>query len=105
MRITKETLLKVARESADKYSRRNRDLACIYLTGSLLSETPLLGGTTDIDLVFVHTVQPAFAREIVRLTDEVHLDIQHLSQTVFHQPRRLRLIGSNQQRAASQFAA
>ncbi len=27
----------------------------------------------------------------MRLTDEVHLDIQHLSQTVFHQPRRLRL--------------
>jgi hypothetical protein len=91
MRITKEALLKAARESAEKSSRRNRDLVCIYLTGSLLSETPLLGGTTDIDLIYVHTTQPAVAREIVRLTDEVHLDIQHLSQTVFHQPRRLRL--------------
>ena len=49
MRITKEALLKAARESAEKSSRRNRDLVCIYLTGSLLSETPLLGGTTDID--------------------------------------------------------
>lgn len=91
MRITRETLHAIARESAEKYARRNRDLACIYLTGSLLSDSPLLGGTTDIDLVFVHTSAPAFPREVVRLSDEVHLDIAHFSQTVFHHPRHLRV--------------
>ena len=91
MRITRETLHSIARESAEKYARRNRDLACIYLTGSLLSDSPLLGGTTDIDLVFVHTSTPPFPREVVRLSDEVHLDIAHFSQTVFHQPRHLRV--------------
>lgn len=90
MRITRETLHKVARDSAERYSRRNRGLICIYLTGSLLYETPLLGGTTDIDLIFVHNTQPPFPREVVRLTDEIHLDIAHYPQTVFHQPRNLR---------------
>ena len=91
MRITRETLHTIARELAENYARRNRDLACIYLTGSLLGDSPLLGGTTDIDLVFVHTSAPAFPREVVRLSDEVHLDIAHFSQTVFHQPRHLRV--------------
>jgi len=90
MRITRETLLKIARETAEKYSRRNRGLICIYLTGSLLSESPLLGGTTDIDLVFVHNTEPPFEREVIRLTDEVHLDIAHYSQSFFYPPRNLR---------------
>ena len=71
--------------------RQDRNVVCVYLTGSLLSEEPLLGGTTDIDLIFVHPNDPEKPREIVRLTDEVHLDVAHLSQSVFHQPRHLRL--------------
>ena len=90
MRITLEALHKAARESAERYARRDRSLVCIYLTGSLLGEEPLLGGTTDIDLIFVHSTLPPYPREIVRLTDEIHLDIAHLPQSVFQQPRRLR---------------
>ncbi|MFN7037533.1 MAG: hypothetical protein ACK4SN_14335, partial [Bellilinea sp.] len=90
MRITLEALHKAARESAERYARRDRSLVCIYLTGSLLGDEPLLGGTTDIDLIFVHTTLPPYGREIVRLTDEIHLDIAHLPQSVFQQPRRLR---------------
>lgn len=91
MRITRESLLTIARESAEKYARRNRGLACIYLTGSLIGDSPLLGGTADIDLIFVHTSTPPFPREVVRLTDEIHLDIGHYSQSVFQQPRHLRV--------------
>lgn len=90
MRITLEALHKAARESAERYARRDRGLVCIYLTGSLLGNSPLVGGATDIDLIFVHTTLPAYPREIVRLTDEVHLDIAHLPQSYFQQPRRLR---------------
>jgi hypothetical protein len=90
MRITLEALHKAARESAERYARRDRGLVCIYLTGSLLGSSPLIGGTTDIDLICVHTTLPAYPREIVRLTDEVHLDIAHLPQSYFQQPRRLR---------------
>lgn len=91
MRITRETLLKIARDTAAERVRISRRLVCIYLTGSLLTEDPLLGGTADIDLVFIHDAEPALAREVVRLTDDVHLDIAHLSQDHFQQPRRLRL--------------
>lgn len=98
MRITRESLHSIARETAEKYARRNRDLVCIYLTGSLLGDTPLLGGTTDIDLILVHASSPPYTREIIRLSDEIHLDLAHYPQTVFQQPRHLRRdpwIGAN----------
>lgn len=90
MRITRALLHKLARDNAEKIVRRNRELVCIYLTGSLLEAEPLLGGTTDIDLIVVHNSQPAYPREMVHLSDEVHLDIAHLSIDSFRQPRSLR---------------
>jgi hypothetical protein len=90
MRLTRETLLKIARDTAAQRARVSRRIICIYLTGSVLTENPLLGGTTDIDLVIVHDSEPLQAREIVRLTDEVHLDISHFDQAVFQYPRQLR---------------
>lgn len=91
MRITRETLLKAAKDWTAARLRQDRSVVCVYLTGSLLQEEPLLGGTTDIDLVFVHPNEPEKPREIVRLTDDVHIDVAHLSQSVFHQPRHLRV--------------
>lgn len=90
MRITRDLLHKLARDNAEKIVRRNRGLICIYLTGSLLEEEPLLGGTTDIDLIVVHNSQPPYPREMVRLSDEVHLDIANLPLNDFYQPRNLR---------------
>jgi hypothetical protein len=91
MRITRETLLKTAKDTAAERARQDRRLVCIYLTGSLLQDSPLLGGTTDIDLVLVHDSDTTIEREIKRLTDEIHLDIAHLSAAVFRQPRHLRI--------------
>ena len=90
MRITRETLLKIARDTASERVRLNRRIVCIYLTGSLLREEPLLGGAGDIDLFIIHDSQPGVDREIVRLSEEIHLDIAHLSQDQFRQPRQLR---------------
>ena len=62
-----------------------------YLTGSLLGEAdPLLGGTTDIDLVLVHDGQPGLTRQIVKLTPDFHLDIRHRAKSDFKSPRELR---------------
>ncbi|HZW05247.1 MAG TPA: hypothetical protein VFF68_15045, partial [Anaerolineaceae bacterium] len=69
MRITRDHLLKIAREMAEQRARRNRGLVCIYLTGSLLTDAPLLGGTADIDLILIHNSEPAYPREVVRITD------------------------------------
>jgi hypothetical protein len=91
MRITREALLKTAAETAEQRASSERGVVCIYLIGSLLAEHPLLGGTTDIDLVIVHTGEPVRRHEIVRLSPEVTLDIAHHTQTTYHQPRSLRV--------------
>jgi len=90
MRITRETLFKIAHDTALQRARANRRITCIYLTGSLRRDDPLLGGTADIDLFIIHDSEPLMAREMVRLSDEVHLDIAHLSGDVYQQPRHLR---------------
>lgn len=91
MRITREALLKIAREAAAQRVRANRDIICVYLTGSLLGESCLLGGSADVDLICVHQGQPAVPREVFRQTDEIHVDIGHVPQGIFRQPRHLRL--------------
>ena len=91
MRITRDSLIKAAKNTVSYRTLVDKHLVAIYLTGSILTDEPLLGGTTDIDLVFVHADEPAQAREVVRMTAEVHLDIAHYAQSVYHPPRHLRL--------------
>jgi hypothetical protein len=91
MRITKESLLRVARETVSQRIHARPDLVAAYLTGSLLKDEPLLGNTTDIDLVFVHPFQPSVRREIVPLTPEIHLDIKYNPRSEYEPPRELRL--------------
>jgi len=90
MRITRDTLLKIAKETIDRQVRANRDIIAAYLCGSLSGDEFLLGGTADIDLVFIHDGQPSTPREIIHLTDDVHLDIAHHDQKDYRQPRSLR---------------
>lgn len=90
MRLTRDTLIKIAKDTAAQRVRVSRRILCIYLTGSVLDENPFLGGTTDIDLVIIHDSEPLQPREVVRMNDEIHLDIAHYDQAVFHQPRHLR---------------
>jgi hypothetical protein len=91
MRITKESLLRIARENVSQRIHSRPDLVAAYLTGSLLKDDPLLGNTTDIDLVFVHPFQPSVRREIVALTPEIHLDIKYNPRSEYEPPRELRL--------------
>ncbi|MFM8319310.1 MAG: hypothetical protein ACKOC5_00220 [Chloroflexota bacterium] len=91
MRITRETLMKIAADAAARRARSAPDLLAAYLCGSLLDDEYLLGGTTDIDLVFVYAAQAPGRREVVRLTDEVHLDILHHDQRAYRDTRKLRV--------------
>jgi hypothetical protein len=91
MRITRDTLLKAAKTYVMQQTMRDRHVICVYLTGSLIDDLPLLGGTADIDLVFVHDDTPPAPREIVRLTPTVHLDLAHHDQTIYKEPKKLRL--------------
>ena len=90
MRITTELLLKNAVDAVAERCQGNKDIAAAYLCGSVLGEKPLLGGTTDIDLVFIHQGEIVEERQIVRLTADVHLDIQHHTKSRYEQARELR---------------
>ena len=90
MRINRETLLKIAQDTVSVRTRTNREIQSAYLCGSLLGEEYLLGGTADIDLVFVHIGTVEAEREIVRLTDDFHLDIAHHEEKDYRHARSLR---------------
>jgi hypothetical protein len=91
MRITPALLNKIARDTVSQRTRGDRNILAVYLAGSLFSGNPLLGGTADIDLFFIHNEQVSPEREIQRMTDEVHLDIAHHVRDDYHQARTLRL--------------
>jgi hypothetical protein len=90
MRVTRDLLLNLAREQTAKLAAKDRSLQCVYLVGSLIHETPFLGGMTDVDLVCVHDRPVQNHREIIRINADVHLDIAHLSDETYDPPRRLR---------------
>jgi hypothetical protein len=91
MRVTRETLLRIARETAQKRALSDPELVAAYLTGSLLTPDPFLGAATDVDIVLVHAEGPKVRREIIPLTPEVHLDIVHVSSRAYDNPKELRV--------------
>jgi hypothetical protein len=92
MRVTRESLIRIAKETAQERAFNDQDIIAAYLTGSLVSDTdPLLGGTADIDVIFVRASEPKNRREFVKLTPDFHLDISHRSKAEFKRPRELRL--------------
>ncbi|OGO66016.1 MAG: hypothetical protein A2030_04670 [Chloroflexi bacterium RBG_19FT_COMBO_50_10] len=91
MRINRDMLLKIANDTVSKYVGTDPTLLAIYLQGSLLGESPLIGNTADIDLFFIHTDEVGIEREIIRVSDEVHLDISHHPHKLYRQLRELRV--------------
>jgi len=93
MRVTRESLIRIAKETAQERAFNDPDIIAAYLTGSLVSSEidPLLGGTADIDIIFVHANQPKQSREFAKLTPDFHLDISHRAKSEFKRPRELRL--------------
>jgi len=90
MRITRETLIRIAKETAQKRALSDPGLVAAYLTGSLRSENPFLGHSTDIDIVLVHAGITKIRREILPLTPEIHLDIIHNVRSEYEKPKELR---------------
>ncbi len=90
MRVTRDSLIRIAKETVQQRVYNDKDIVAAYLTGSLLAEEPMLGGTADIDLVFVHKIKPVKGREFVKLTPDFHLDISHRAKDEFKTPRELR---------------
>ena len=93
MRVSRESLIRIAKETAQERAFNDRDIIAAYLTGSLVSKEidPMLGGTADIDVILVHADEPMFRREFVKLTPDFHVDISHRVKAEFKKPRELRL--------------
>jgi len=91
MRITRESLIRIAKETVQERSYNNKEIIAAYLTGSVLTEDFLLGGTTDIDLILVTANNPPMSREIVPLTPDFHLDISYRAKAEYSPPRELRV--------------
>ncbi len=91
MQISREALRKHAETTVEKIARVDHTILAVYLTGSMVSEeNPFLGGTADIDLVFIHIGEPKVEREILPLNEDLHLDIAHHPQSKYRQKRELR---------------
>ncbi len=89
MRLTPRRLRSWAQQYVAE-KRRDLNLLAVYLTGSLLHEEPLFGGTTDIDLVCVYNLAPAVETEVRPLPGGVHLHIRHWPRERLEPPRKLR---------------
>ena len=92
MRITRPILTKIAQDRVSQRTGTGRDVVAAYLHGILITERdPVLAGTADIDVVLIHEYEPAQTREVVRLTDDVHLDIIHHPRERYRNAKALRL--------------
>ena len=92
MRVSRESLIRIAKETAQERAFNDRGIIAAYLTGALVADSePILGGTADIDIIFVHADEPKHRREFVKLTPDFHLDISHRAKAEFKRPRELRL--------------
>ena len=89
MIITRERLIQLAQREVKRQAAVS-DILSAYLIGSVARGEPLLGGTADVDLVLIHEHRPALEHEVVRLSDDVHLDITHHSRELYENPRSLR---------------
>jgi hypothetical protein len=89
--IERATLLKIARDTASQRMAARPSLLSVYLTGSVAAGDPLLGEATDIDLVCIDAEPPPVAREVVRLTDQVALDIQSRHKSEYANAKTLRV--------------
>ncbi|MDQ3005404.1 MAG: hypothetical protein M3R47_08480 [Chloroflexota bacterium] len=93
MRVSRESLIRIAKETAQERAFNDRGIIAAYLTGSLVSKEidPILGGTADIDVILVHASEPMHRREFVKLTPDFHVDISHRARAEFKRPRELRV--------------
>jgi hypothetical protein len=91
MRVTRENLIRIAKENVQKQALNDRGLVAAYLIGSLRAENPFLGNSTDIDIVLVHSGQPRVRREVVALNAEISLDIIHNPRSEYEKPKELRV--------------
>jgi hypothetical protein len=90
MRVTRETLLKLTKDTVAKRFAQDIDVTAVFLIGSLRPEEAIVEGAADVDLLVIYNGQPPIEREIVKLSNDFHLDIVYEPHNRYAQPRELR---------------
>ncbi len=90
MRVTRDTLLKLAKETVQKRFVPDRNVTAVFLVGSMRAENAFWGQAADIDLLIIYNGEPPREREILKLTNEIHLDLAFENSKHYAQPRDLR---------------
>ena len=91
MQLTPEVLQQFAQTAVEKLVQVIEHPRGIPVWIGCTNGEPLIGGTTDVDVILIHTTEPQVKREILRLTEDVHLDIGHHFQENYRQGRELRI--------------
>ena len=90
MRITKDRLISLAKNFVLEETYRDKQIACIFLTGSALSENFLLNNTTDIDLILIHRSKTQAERRTQRINNQIHYDCWTYPIRLFQDSKSLR---------------
>jgi len=90
MRITRDALLKLAKETVQKRFAPDINVTAVFLIGSLRPENAVVDTAADVDLLVIHNGELPRDREIVKLSNEYHLDILYEASSLYAQPRELR---------------
>jgi len=90
MRITHDALLKLAKETVEKRFAHDPNVTAVFLIGSLRPDHAVVGSAADVDLLVLHNGELPRDREIIKLSNEYHLDIAYEPVSLYAQPRELR---------------
>lgn len=90
MRITRDALLKIAKDTTQKRFAPDINVTAVFLVGSLRPERAVVQGVADVDLLVIHNGELPRDREIVKLSNDYHLDILYEPSSLYSQPRELR---------------
>jgi hypothetical protein len=90
MRVTRDTLLKLTKDTVQKRFVSDINVTAVFLVGSLRPEDAIVESTADVDLLVICNGDLPTDREIVKLSNDFHLDIAYESAKAYAQPRELR---------------
>ncbi len=90
MRITHDALLKIAKETVEKRFAHDPRVTAVFLVGSLRPDHASVESASDVDLLVLHNGELPRDREIVKLSNEYHLDIAYEDVSHYAHPRELR---------------
>jgi hypothetical protein len=90
MRTNRDTLLKLTRETVEKRFAHDPNVTAVFLVGSLRPDHAVVEGPADVDLLVLHNGELPREREVVKLSNEYHLDIAYEPASLYAQARELR---------------